>query len=241
MSKIIPIAVIVAVVLAAFAFLVGPIWCFYDLRSSAESEDVQSLAKLIDFDRVRAGLKSQLEAGSAGVAAPPPSVVNDPAGAAGDIFKKGADAVGKVFNDIINPQAAKPAPPPPDPEPYLKPRALLALSYGAGRNAPKTDPKSMQAKPVPKVTYWSLDRARLSIKAKGEGKTIFTFERAGIFRWHLVHIGLPEIVKGPPPALTANPPPNSAASTSAVAKPVPAAAKPLSASASASAKPSPVE
>jgi hypothetical protein len=255
--RILSITLIIAIVLAAIGFLTGPMWSFYDLRASAESEDIQSLSKLVDFDSVRAGLKTQIEAGKDGVEAPAPSVVADPAGAAGNLIKKGADAVSKAFNDMINPPAkpAVAAPPPPDPDAYLKPRALLALSYGAGRNAPRTDPKSFVEKPpVPKVTFWSLDRVRLSIKAKGEGKTIFTYERKGIFKWQLVHIGLPEISTAPPPALTSNPPAGAAASTtksasasasssatsSAAPKPV---AKPVPASMSSSAKPvpSPVE
>jgi hypothetical protein len=249
--RILSITLIIAIILAATGFLTGPVWSFYDLRASAESEDIQSLSKLVDFDSVRAGLKTQLEAGKDGVAAPAPSVVADPAGAAGDLFKKGADAVSKAVNDMFTPKPASKAPaapPPPDPNDYLKPRALLALSYGAGRNAPRTDPKTFVEKPpVPKVTFWSIDRVRLSVKAKGEGKTIFTYERKGIFKWQLVHIGLPEISTAAPPALTSNPPSGAAASTtrsasassSAAPKPV---TKPAAAStASAKPAPSPVE
>ena len=192
MQKTLTIAVILAIILAGFGFVTGPIWAFYDLRSSAQSEDVATLAKLIDFDAVRIALKAELEAGSGDISGPAPDPVNHPVAATDDFLKKAGQVISNGFHDLVHPQdAPRSAPLVADPEPYLKPRALLALSLGAGRKSPKIDPSTIDNKPFPHIGFWSLDRCRLDITGADGGVTVFTYERQDIYSWKLVHIGLP--------------------------------------------------
>ena len=195
MQKILSITLVIAIIAAVLGFVSGPLWAFYDIRSAGESEDVASLSKLIAFDQVRTSLKSQLEAGRAGVAAPDPNPVNDPVGATGSFLDKAAKTVGSAIDAMVNPQDARKNTSLAviDLDSYLSPKGILSLTYGAGRDTPRTDPKTLADKaPVPRLTYWSLARARLLVKGANGAKTVFTFERTGIVKWQLVHIGLPE-------------------------------------------------
>ena len=195
MGRILSLVVIVVLLGAAGLFYASPMIAFYDVRSAAKSEDVESLAKLIGFDAVRASLKTQIEAGDAGVSAPPPSALNDPIGATGNVLKKTADSIGKAWNDITNPKAAPKTPPVPvvTPDDYLKPRALLALTYGAGKDSVTVDPDTFAPKPpAPKIAFFSLEHARLTVKDETRGTTTFTFTRKGLTHWEITHIGLPK-------------------------------------------------
>lgn len=194
MSRILGVIIVIVLLLAAGLFYASPIIAFYDIRSAAKSEDIQSLAKLIDFDAARASLKAQLDASDQGVAAPAPSPLNDPVGATGNAVKNLGDSIGKAWNDLTHPQApSKPAPPPLTPDDFLKPRALLALTYGAGKDAATVDPDRFTAKPpAPKVAFFSLEHTRLTVKDPDRGTTTFTFERHGLIHWQLVHIGFPK-------------------------------------------------
>ncbi len=195
MTRFLSLLIVLILVFAGGLFYAAPTISFFDIRSACESNDVESLAKLIDFDSVRASLKTQLDAGDKGLAAPAPSALNDPVGATGNAIKNVADSVGKAFNEIVNPNAPKtPAPVVIDPNTYLTPNAILALTYGAGKDAPtfKVDPAS---KIKPKVAFFSLEHARLTVTDDMHGTTTFTFERHGLTHWELVHIGLPEAAK----------------------------------------------
>jgi hypothetical protein len=189
------LAIFLAIVLVGGAglFYASPLIAFYDVRSSARAEDVEALAKLINFTSVRTSLKAQLEAGDKGVSAPPPSAIDDPAGAAGKAVKDIGDSIGKAWDGLVNPKAAKaPVKPPVDVESYLKPRALLALTYGAGKDAPTYDPAAVAKPPMPSIAFFSLDRSRLTVKDAERGTTIFTFERKGLMSWEVTHVGLPK-------------------------------------------------
>jgi hypothetical protein len=177
MQRFLTWVVILAVVGAALSFVAAPCVGFFALRSAAQAEDVQGLSELVDFDAVRAGLKPQLLAATP-VQAPPPSVWQDPLGA---------------LKHAIEPLQQ----PAPDVDAWLSPRALAALTRGAGREAPAVAarppaapaPKTLSA-PWPQVRYWGVNRARLAVAGPG-GDTVFTFQRKGIYRWKLVQIGLP--------------------------------------------------
>ncbi|MFT4091455.1 MAG: DUF2939 domain-containing protein [Asticcacaulis sp.] len=187
MFKLLPATIVVLIVGMLAAFALGPVWAFYDLRSAAESEDIKSLSERVAFDDVRTSLRSQLMTDAAGAvtsAAPPPSVLKDPVGALGS-------AIGKAITDMAVPPALKPAPV--NPDAYLTPRALLALTYGAGKSANTTDPKTfISGKPaIPKILFWSIDRARLGISHPETGQTVFSLKRRGLFNWQVTHIGLP--------------------------------------------------
>lgn len=187
MFRLLSITLVVLIVGALAGFAIGPVWAFYDLRSAAESEDIKSLSELVAFDDVRTSLRAQLVADAAGLTttpAPAPSVLKDPVAAIGD-------AIGKTISGIATSPTNKP--PAINPDAYLTPRALLALSYGAGKSASTADPFAfIEGKPpVPKVTYWSIDRARLGIDHPETGRTVFTLRRRSLFRWQVTHIGLP--------------------------------------------------
>lgn len=194
MGRVLSILVIVILLGAAGLFYASPIIAFYDVRSSAKTEDVETLAKLVNFNSVRTGLKAQLEAGDGGVSAPPPSAIDDPAGAAGKTIKDVAYSIGKAWDGFVNPNAPKvPVKKPVDIESYLKPRSILALTYGAGKDAPDVDPATYDGKPpAPKVDFFSLDRSRLTVKDAERGTTTFTFERKGLMSWEMTHIALPK-------------------------------------------------
>jgi hypothetical protein len=192
-SRIFGLLLLVIIAVAAGLFYAAPIISFYDVRSACKSQDIEALAKLIDFDSVRTSLKIQLLAGDEGIAAPAPSALNDPVGATGSAFKGVADSVGKAFNELVNPNAPKTPPKPViDANSYLTPRALLGLTYGAAKDANTFELSQYEGKPpTPKTAFFSLERARLTVTDETHGATTFTFERHGLTHWTLVHIGLP--------------------------------------------------
>lgn len=193
MSRLLSILILLVVVGGGALFYAAPMISFYDIRSACKSQDVESLAKLINFDSVRTSLKAQIDAGDAGIAAPPPSALNDPVGATGDAFSKVAKSVGKAFDELVNPNTPKAVPVPViDANSFLTPKAILALTYGAGKDAPKSDRAAFTGKPpMPKIAFFSLEHARLTVSDADHGTTTFTFERHGLTHWELVHIGLP--------------------------------------------------
>ena len=69
---------LLAVIVAAGAFLGAPYFGFFALRSAAQAQDVQGLNQLVDYDAARSSLKAQLT-GTNSVA--PPSFWQDPVGA----------------------------------------------------------------------------------------------------------------------------------------------------------------
>lgn len=193
MSRIFGFLLLVIIAVAAGLFYAAPIISFYDVRSACKSQDIEALAKLIDFDSVRTSLKIQLLADDEGIAAPAPSALNDPVGATGSAFKGVANSVGKAFNELVNPNAPKTPPKPViDANSYLTPRALLGLTYGAAKDANTFELSQYEGKPpTPKTAFFSLERARLTVTDETHGATTFTFERHGLTHWTLVHIGLP--------------------------------------------------
>ncbi|HVZ28845.1 MAG TPA: DUF2939 domain-containing protein [Asticcacaulis sp.] len=193
MSRALGLIILLAVAAAAAFFYFSPVIALYDIRGAAQTQDVDSLAKLIDFDAVRTSLKQQLDAGNGDVAAPDPK---DPVAATGNVIKKATDSIGQVWNNIVNPTTAPKAPLAilVTPDDYLKPRAIYALTYGAGRAAPKVQVGDKDEKPMPQMVFFSLDRARVTVMSKqyDQGTTTFTFERKGLTHWVLVHIALPK-------------------------------------------------
>ncbi len=192
MGRIFALIVAVALLVAAGLFYFSPSIAFYDIRSACKSNDIEALAKLIDFDSVRASLKAQLDAGPAGVGAPAKNALNDPIGATGDAIKDIGNSIGNAVNNLVNPSSPKPSTiVPPDPNAFLTPQALLALTYGYGKDAPKTTADDLGKPPMAQVVFFSLDRTRLTVTDPDHGTTTFTFERRGLTNWVLVHIGLP--------------------------------------------------
>jgi len=192
-GRIFALIVAVALLVAAGLFYFSPSIAFNDIRSACKSNDIEALAKLIDFDSVRASLKTQLDAGPGGVGAPSKNAMTDPVGATGDALKDIGTSIGNAVNNLVNPNAPKPSTiVPPDPNTYLAPQALLALTYGYGKDAPKMTADDLSGKPpMAQIAFFSLDRTRLTVTDADHGTTTFTFERRGLTKWVLVHIGLP--------------------------------------------------
>ena len=164
---------VAAVAVTVVSFFGAPVVAFYGIRSAAEASDVAGLVKLIDFAAVRASLRPQL-AQQAQVPSPPPGFLGDPIG-----------AIRRQFE-----QATVPAGPSVDP--YLTPRAIANLTWGAGRaanNSATGEPEVVRGKASPRPAYWGVNRMRM--KVGGPNPTAFTFERRGAFEWKLVHVGLP--------------------------------------------------
>ena len=191
MGRILALIVAIVVLVAAGLFYLSPTIAFYDIRSACKSNDIEALAKLIDYDSVRASLKAQLDAGKGPVAAPPVNAMNDPIGATGDALKSIGQSIGNAVTDLVNP-SQKPVPILPiNPNDFLTPKAMLNLTYGLGKDSIKADPADVAKPPSPKMAFFSVDRARLTVDDPDHGTTTFTIERRGLTHWTLVHIGLP--------------------------------------------------
>jgi hypothetical protein len=174
MSRLLTWLLAAVLAVAAVSFVAAPYVAFFALRSAADAQDIQGLGQLVDFDAVRAGLRSSLTPGQAAQPAAAPSVWQDPIGA---------------FRHAIAP-VTQPGPPPVDP--YLTPKALSNLTRGEAQDATRPQPPGAKAPaPWPSVQYWGVNRCRLAVHSGGHGDTVFTFERRGPFTWKLVQIGLP--------------------------------------------------
>lgn len=169
--------IVIGIVVAGVSFFLAPAVAFVGIRSAAEAGDVAGLAKLIDYDAVRASLRPQVS-GRVEVLTPPPSILQDPIGAIRRQFQQ------------ATPQFVPAAPPV---DAWLAPGPLLALTAGSGRDALTvgSNPVVEPARNWPRPIYWSVNRARLSVADDVHPRTVFTFERRGPYEWKLVHIGLP--------------------------------------------------
>ena len=169
--------IVISLIIAGISFFLAPAVAFVGIRSAAEAGDVAGLAKLIDYDAVRAALRPQIS-GRVEALTPPPSILQDPIGAIRRQFQQ------------ATPQFVPVAPPV---DAWLAPEPLLALTSGAGRDALTlaANPIVEPARNWPRPTYWSINRARLSVADGIHSPTVFTFERRGPYDWKLVHIGLP--------------------------------------------------
>jgi len=178
--------IVILIATAVVCFFAAPGVAFFAMRSAAEANDTDGLARLIDYTAVRQSLRPQLEGNPAAVA-PALSFMEDPIG-----------AVRRQIEQAAAPQAS-------DVEGYLTPAALAALTRGEGRYAsqrtggplPSPDDTTTGG-PMPKPVYWGMNRARMSVTDDGGSETLFTFERKGPFEWKLVHVGLPEGVAPAP-------------------------------------------
>ena len=174
-----------AVVAAILAFFAAPAVGFFAIRSAADSNDVQALGQLIDFNAVRGSLRPQLSDRPEALT-PAPSFMEDPIGAVRRQFETHPVVGG------------------PNVDAYLTPVALSALTRGEGRYA-VTTASGGKSDLWPTPVYWSVNRARMSVADEGGSRTVFTFERRGPYEWRLVHIGLPEGATPTVPAPTAPP------------------------------------
>ena len=166
-----------AVVLAALAFVGAPFQAFMAIRAAADAGDRAGLERLIDYGQVRRSLAPQLE-GRAEAEAPEPGFLEDPIGAVARRLERPAPDVA-VRVDA-----------------FLTPAALAGLTRGEGRHAEQRSrtpapPRSGEGDPWPRPLHWGVDRARMSVEDEGGARTVFTFERRGIYAWKLVHVGLP--------------------------------------------------
>lgn len=180
--KIIGNLLLLAIVAAVIAFFAAPGVAFFAVRSAADAQDAAALARLVDYGAVRQSLRPQL-AGNPAAVAPAPSFLEDPIGAVRSQLEQ------------ATPGAL------PDADGYLTPAALAALTRGEGRYASqRTAPVAGADSPLPSPVFWGVNRVRMAVEDDGGSRTVFTFERRGLFEWRLVHIGLPEGVAPPAPA-----------------------------------------
>lgn len=171
---------LLAVLAAVVGFFAAPGVAYFAMRSAAQSNDVNGLSAVVDFDAVRRSLRPQLEDRPES-RVPPPAFLQDPVG-----------AMRRQFED-----ATRPAP---DVNAYLTPAALSALTRGEGRYASERSRPGAAALPQgalgdapwPRPRYWGVNMGRMAVADEGGSETIFTFERRGAYRWVLVHVGLPD-------------------------------------------------
>lgn len=169
-----------AVGLAIIWFGVSPYYAFFAVRSAAQSNETASLARLIDYPKVKASLRDQIDPSRP--AGPPPSVWEDPIGALR--------------------RSLEPMQPSPTADAYLTPEAIAGLTMGRGRDARDAPPANqgpdeerVLARPYPAYSYWGPSTARLTVSDPEKGQTTFTFTRKGL-DWRLTHIGLPSTNDG---------------------------------------------
>ena len=169
---------------AAAAFVAAPWFAFRALKADSRDGDVQGLAELVDYNAVRATLKTQLGPTPNAPTAPAPTIWTDPIGA----MKRALEPL---------------TPPPPAVERYVSVEGLHALTrgYEPGKAppeppAPAALPDQLMAaarEPWPSLRYWGPNRSRFVVRTPGkpERETVFTFQRRGWFAWKLVQIRLP--------------------------------------------------
>lgn len=165
--------IVILIVGTALAFAAAPFFTFRAVQAAARDGDGHALAQLVDYPAVRQGLRDQV--GNEPVAAPaPPDIWTDPIG-----------AVKRAIEPIV--------PTPRSVEPYLSAPGLYALSRGY---TPSTAPSRDEARKLPRLRYWDINRARFLARPTGERDpvkgVVFTFERRALFTWKLVQIRLPE-------------------------------------------------
>ena len=170
--------ILLVLVVAAIAFVTAPWWTFRSLRDAARTGDTPALAKMVDYDSVRAGLQTA----QTGQPAPPP---------APSLWKNPFGAIQHMF--------AKPAAPPAAAEADVSTPTLADYTEGLPRGAPAPPPGK---EPFPMIAFWGPDRCRITVEQPGDRtrKTEFTFERRGIFTWKLTRIVLPGAALAPAPA-----------------------------------------
>ena len=176
MSKLLSLAIALGIIW----FGVSPYYAFFAVRSAAQANETESLARLIDYAKVKSSLREQID--PAREAGPPPSVWEDPIGALR--------------------RSLEPMQPSPTADAYLTPQAIAGLTMGRGRDARRALPPTegpdedrVLARPYPAYSYWGPNTARLTVNDPESGQTTFTFTRKGV-DWKLSHIGLPPLNDG---------------------------------------------
>jgi len=159
---------LVAVLAFGAVFVSAPWFAFRALRAAAQSNDIQAMAELIDFNAVRQNLEGQVDPEAA---APAPDIWHDPIGA---------------MRHMLRPVA-----PTKDTDSYLTPAAINTL--GAGDHpGPDTLADTFPGFHGRTIQYWDPNRCRIQVTEADGRKALFSFERRGLFDWKLVQIRLPQ-------------------------------------------------
>jgi hypothetical protein len=170
---------LLALVIAAGAFMAAPWFAFRSMRDAAHAGDAPALAQVVDYNAVKTSLADQLTGEPARTQAPAPDLLHDPIGAIKHVFSSPSQPV------------------PPQVDAYVSPDGLAALSDG---RAPGHALAANAHEPFPKVLFWGPDRCRIGVSDPGPPArtTEFTFTRKGIFTWKLTRIELPARAKANP-------------------------------------------
>jgi len=179
MKRLFTILVIIGLVGFGISFLAAPWMSFRALRSAAAASDVSGLQDVVDYNAVRASLRTQLGEDPPNV--PPPSIWQDPVG-----------AIRGAIGQPIRPRG-------PDIDSYLTPQALADLTNAAANTDKRPADAPFRAGDIlpglhgTKISFWDPTRTRISTLATGDPKqeVLFTFERRSLLHWKLVHIRLP--------------------------------------------------
>ena len=179
MKRLFIILILVGLVGFGISFVAAPWMSFRALRAAAAASDVSGLQDVVDYNAVRASLRTQLGEDPPNV--PPPSLWQDPLGAL-------RGAIGQP----IRPRG-------PDIDSYLTPQALAELTNAAANTGEKPAGVPFRAGDLlpglrsSHVSFWDPSRTRISTLAAGDPtkEVIFTFERRSLLHWKLVHLRLP--------------------------------------------------
>lgn len=162
---------VLAAVIFAIAFASAPWFAFRALRSAAQSQDIQALGELVDYNAVRGGLRAQIRPTPA-AQIPPPNIWEDPLG-----------AMRRALQQPITQQ--------PQVDNYLSPTALARMADGLPPVGPAVKAGPLR---LPNLLYWDFRRCRIGVENPDDPTqlTVLTFARVGLFDWKLVRIRLPE-------------------------------------------------
>lgn len=184
MKRLLTALVIIGLVGFGVSYLAAPWMSFRALRAAAAASDVSGLQDVVDYNAVRASLRSQLGEDPPNV--PPPSLWQDPIGAI-------RGAIGQPIRRRG-----------PDIDSYLTPQALAKLTNAAANEGKEAGAPFRAGDLLPglrgsKISFWDPTRTRISTLVPGhpDQETVFTFERRSLLRWKLVHLRLPAPVGAP--------------------------------------------
>lgn len=175
------VLIVLGLVAAGLLYAASPLLAVQALRSAAQAGDRDKLDQLIDFPKVREGLKAQFTAKFNQEMAKQKTAANDPF--AGLALALAPVMINNVVDSMITADSmaamvktgqAKPGP---------------ALSGPAPSEAPGAPAK---AEPKPKMRYGYRDLDTFTLTADGaEGDLVMVMRRDGLFGWKLTRVDLP--------------------------------------------------
>ena len=180
MNRLLGVLLVIALALAAAAYLGSPFWAFQQLKEAAQAGDKDRLAALVDFPAVREDLKRQVDSGAVKLAREA-SGVGFPAVMA--LGKLGSLLGDRAIDKLVTPKAI-----------------ATMISLGRSPRDPQAreevaEAQSGRTTPQPSVryAYLSPDRFRVALapNAQSDVAAALILQRQGLVSWRVEQIELP--------------------------------------------------